>query len=288
MSAKPVKSTHPSFRRMVLLDESALATHQQSPPTIADIEHQLRTHSLPMRAMANHYAGMTRVLEPSALPNDDRYAIYASNLHRMRQINADVEAPPTAAVKPAPPHEVPLQHPADELPLKPVENPEPVRQPAPRESIPTAADTSFSDVVIPRNQKGKYKNMIDHLQASAPNAIQASERGELILDGKILRNTSYSDVIRNLYVDSNFLVPGTEEILHTLNRANLPVNMLGSKRAKRIFTSLQQQSRVVRIPSSEDAVGGADSAAQQSGEGFRKPEHRPPGKAPKVLRLYRY
>ena len=73
---------------------------------------------------------------------------------------------------------------------------------------------------------------------------------------------SYSDVLRSLFVNSKFAVPGLSETVTALHAACVPNEMFGSQRAKRIHKILDHNEHT-------EAAGASTVAAhsEQTGSG---------------------
>jgi hypothetical protein len=97
------------------------------------------------------------------------------------------------------------------------------------------------------------------------NAIKPNRLGELMINNKTLRNASYDQVMRSLFVDENEEVPGLSQTVKELKRIGVPLEILGSKRARNLF-------QVV--------------SPKQKGKGQFIGKWKAPVKARKVLRLY--
>ena len=272
--ARRVKSSHPSFQKLVLVDEamltelSAKCFHRENDAGAAGIseaEQELRKYNPTMRAMAGHYEGMREALalSPTAAHRDasgmdstdeTRLAKYEANRYRLGKLagtgekampDPEVAGGSTAPTPPTPHVEVAAE-------VAEADDPEDADAGA------TTRTKTASTSTIPKQHLSKYRQLMQHLSNSTAKVLEASSHGELIVGGKILRGTSYSDVLRSLFVNSKFAVPGLPEAVTALHAAGVPNKMLGSQRAKRIHEIIDHNEHT--------AASGASTIAAHSGQ----------------------
>ena len=128
--------------------------------------------------------------------------------------------------------------------------------------------------------------------------VGKNSKNEMVLAGKVILDSNFDNLVRNLYVrNSKYNLTGLESFAQTLNKARLPSSILSNSEfspllkavsatapssptfpGKRTLSSHKGKTGDVNLSSEE---GDAES---QSGHG--KP-HPPPGKRPRILKLYR-
>ena len=124
---------------------------------------------------------------------------------------------------------------------------------------------------IPIRQRARFNRLLDYLRTFADDnraaPISASEHGELKTDDGPVRGTSYADVLCALFTNSRYQTAGLCEAVAALRKAGAPVDLIGSRRAADLFN-----------------MGG--HTVGQGGAG-RLRNDAPPGRAPRVLRVYK-
>jgi hypothetical protein len=119
---------------------------------------------------------------------------------------------------------------------------------------------------IPKAQRAKYNRLLDRLKTFGDDPpISPSDHAELKTD-RVIRGTSYVDVLRALFVNSRYEVAGLCHAVEALRKAGVPANMLGSKRAVELYT----------LGHTIGQSGGAKADSDPS----------PPGSEPSVLKVY--
>ena len=119
---------------------------------------------------------------------------------------------------------------------------------------------------IPKTHRAKYNRLLERLRAFGDDPpISPSDHAELKTD-RVIRGTSYADVLRALFVNSRFQVAGLCEAVDALRKAGIPTSLLGSKRAIEMYTL-------------GHTIG-------QSGGAKRDSEPVPPGSELRVLKVY--
>ena len=129
---------------------------------------------------------------------------------------------------------------------------------------------------IPAKQRARYGQLLKYLKSFSDKnenpPISPSDHGELVTD-RIVRGTSYADVLRALFTNSRYQTAGLCEAVAALHKANAPAaDLLGSRRALELFQL------------------GGHTIAPQRGAGFVRTKAAaaaPPGRAPRVLRVYK-
>ena len=126
---------------------------------------------------------------------------------------------------------------------------------------------------IPQKHRARYNLLTKYLGSFEADKrappISPSEFGELMTDTPV-RGTSYVDVLRALFVNSRFTTAGLCEAVAALRKAGAAVDLLGSQRAIDLYSL------------------GGHTVAQRGGScRIRENAHQPPGRAPRVLRVYK-
>jgi hypothetical protein len=127
---------------------------------------------------------------------------------------------------------------------------------------------------IPAKQRKNFGKLLEYLKSfrdvEQRPPISPSDHGELVTD-KILRGTSYADVLRALYTNSRYETAGLCDAVAALHKANAPADLLGSRRALDLFQ-----------------LGGHTVAQRGAGSaGTKAAVAAPPGRAPRILRVYK-
>jgi hypothetical protein len=124
---------------------------------------------------------------------------------------------------------------------------------------------------IPVKQRGRYNRLLSYLKAFEDEKkkppISPSAYGELETD-KVVRGTSYVDVLRALFISTRFQTAGLCDAVAALRKAGMSVELLGSRNAIDLFNL------------------GGHTVRTQSGSG-RSSKAAPPGRVPHVLRVYK-
>lgn len=180
-------------------------------------------------------------------------------------------------------------------------------------SIPYSPESTLAkQYVIPQQFVNKFNNVVSAI-ASNPKIINVSDENELVVGGKTIRGTSFADLIRSLFVDSQFPSTGLSHMVGALHHIGVTEDMLSSKRAKESMRTiaakvLEDSSKVASSSAKPSPVESKFSlqgvarmvkelaSPKQEGKGKRKAVsgteglttgHKPPGKRTRVLRLYK-
>ena len=150
---------------------------------------------------------------------------------------------------------------------------------------------------IPVTYERKVKVLQDFLNAHKSEICQNSKQ-ELVIDGLAIPNSSASELIRSLYVkNQNMNLIGQANLLQKLKQLKVDPNMFSQKE---VVASLTHLTKHKNSPSS--ASQSTSKAESQSGWGKRKSHHAsrtssssslnnilpPPGKAPRLLHVFRF
>jgi hypothetical protein len=119
-----------------------------------------------------------------------------------------------------------------------------------------------SKLAIPARHSKKFTQLVE----ASTGTIGANRAGEVVIRGEPLRNTSYSDVMRALYVDSKFTIPGLAETVSELKRLGVNTSLFTSHNARQLYSASASKRK---------------SVSQQKGSGIIR--HK---SFPRMLRLY--
>lgn len=141
----------------------------------------------------------------------------------------------------------------------------------------TAAAQRCVPPSIPKDKRTKFTNFLNKLRTlekrKGDPPIKPSSYGELMVltkEGwKLVRGTSYIDVLRALFVNVAYETAGLCEAVQALKEARLPAAALGSSKANDLYVMGHTRDDKV-----EDNVQSL------------LPNSKPPGVAPRVLRIY--
>jgi len=260
-SSLPVKQAFRKFK-LVPVDHDDDYDHSKSmfgdsvkSANIETLERRIRKYDPRIQAMANSYGGMHDALFNRNVHHtpSQRLHIYNANrsrIHRMRKgAEGPLEAigPQEGRVQKSTKEGTELER--DQIYKEGLEKGEEVDL-----KVLKPHPEDIAAAVVPKNYQSKLRNLINLMS----NKIRANDRGEVVINGEELPDTSYSDVMRALYVNQKGFVSGLSEVVDELKRAGISSSLLSSARAK----SLYNKARVGKV---------------QSGSGFKP--HR-------VLRLY--
>jgi len=272
------------FRKFKLVPIDGLEEHHQPRSDIQQIEKDLRQYNPTTRAMANLYAGVQDALfsknkmqkkKSGLLMNgananaNQRLHLAAANRMRMQQlIHGSNEVQP----KHQGTSSVGAQQQQEGAVVVMEEEEEEKKQAETDEKTVAKEDMMMmnekqvqrSNLAIPSRQRSKFAELV----GATSGTIGANRLGEVIIRGGTLRNTSYSDVMRALYVDSKSKskIPGLPETVAELKRLGVSTLLFTSRHARQLYSAASSDEKVFR---------------QQKGSG------RARGKAlQRILRLY--
>ena len=138
---------------------------------------------------------------------------------------------------------------------------------------------------IPKRKRARYNRLLEYLRSPGHRGggrppISPSDHGELVTD-RLVRGTSYADVLRALFLDSRYEVAGLCEAVGALHKAGAPADLLGSRRAIDLFNlgghTLAQEG------------GGAGGTSHRRLSALELEQRRRPplpGRTPNILRVY--
>jgi hypothetical protein len=127
-----------------------------------------------------------------------------------------------------------------QIPTLPPALPPATRTPAVAAELEMLMKNPRPNVAIPKKYATKYENLIK----LASDSIGVGDNGEVVIRGREVANSSYSDVMRALYSDTKgkaAALPGLSETVGELKRLNVPSSMITSSRARAIYQSVGQK-----------------------------------------------
>jgi hypothetical protein len=243
--------------KLVPADELPQFTNQH---VVGQVEKYLRNYNPTVRAMANSYTGMGEALHgKKKRSTSNKLNLFNSNKARYLQL---LKSTSSSADVP-PPMEMPVnvesqQQQQQELKARPLDVEDTDKK---HEVKPLLA--------IPAKSQDKFEAVLE----IAGGAIKPGKHGEVVIEGKALPNTSYSDVMRALFVNSRKSPKGLGQTVAELKRLGVPMALLKSKTAMDLYKK-------------------AEAGQGQLGSGRRIQKVKTLGKAKKmkknskVLRLY--
>jgi hypothetical protein len=127
-----------------------------------------------------------------------------------------------------------------------------------------------SNMAIPKRHDSKFTQLAGKISGT----IGSNRLGEVIIRGGTLRNTSYSDVMRALYVDYKFTTPGLVETVAELKRLGVKMSLFTSRKAKQLYSA----------PASDKVFSQQKGSGGGGGGGGGVIRHK--AVFPRILRLY--
>ena len=150
---------------------------------------------------------------------------------------------------------------------------------------------------IPKQNERKVKKFEEFLTAH-PGIIEKNEENEVRIDGELIPGSNYSHLLRNIYVHKgNQNLTGNASFINALKKVNLPASLVSNPKFKSELVGDGPPKHEAPPPTPEppkhvrvhmpilhrkNKTRPYSPTPIQSGE-----RHRPPGKRPRILRLYR-
>ena len=182
-------------------------------------------------------------------------------------------------------------------PLRPATIPPPVGTPTQFMDIPESLG------VLPKIYHERYKDLRGYMTKD-PSVFKLAPKGQLVVKGTVVPDSSFNDLVRGLYVSARGKKPtaaGMTEFLEALNTVGVPSTLLSAMSVRSQYAGIQAASRMDKpstsAPSSEKKkVKIDDQKVQvhflprkaQTGKGHTGKAHTDcfPGTPVKCLRLY--
>ncbi len=258
------------FRKFKLVPIDAEGEH---PKNIEEIEKALREYNPTTRAMANLYGGIQDALfsrdkkKTKKISANELLHLVAANrmrIHRLLQGSNEAqtrfqemsgEDTQKKSVDEETNEDLAEDEMAQKIKLEKEEK-------DPKEQMELIGESERSNLAIPTRFGKKFTQLAKIISGT----IGSNRLGEVIIRGETLRNTSYSDVMRALYVDSKFTIPGLVETVAELKRLGVKTSMFTSRNARQLYS----------VPTSDKLY------LQQKGSGGSIEQRT----FPRILRLY--
>mgnify|MGYP003423197420 CR=1 FL=1 len=182
-------------------------------------------------------------------------------------------------------------------PLRPATIPTPVGTPTQFMDIPESLG------VLPKIYHERYKDLRGYMTKD-PSVFKLAPKGQLVVKGTVVPDSSFNDLVRGLYVSARGKKPtaaGMTEFLEALNTVGVPSTLLSAMSVRSQYAGIQAASRMDKpstsAPSSEKKKANVgDQKAKvhflpseaQTGKGHTGKAHTDcfPGTPVKCLRLY--
>ena len=280
------------YKRLKLVDEDEL--HRL-------IEKQIRDYNPNLKAMADRKIDMQSVFDRKDLTPEEKLLLIEANQQRFTQLQnkmnftlpkvtpnpfppvaaaAGPAPPPAAAAAPLLPRPVAAGEP--DLALAAAAAPIPVpdgKAMLETDKISESEDFQVSDDLpqVQNKHKMKLQKLGELIDNSAGAIGKDSVTGQLVLDGKRIENSSFNDLIKELYSHnkhSNLI--GQDALLDTISRLNSPGGKWHNVKLNSLIPRHQIKNRI-----------GYFKLDVQQGKGFVKNlGNFPPGRKPKAMWLY--
>jgi hypothetical protein len=112
-------------------------------------------------------------------------------------------------------------------------------------------------LAIPQSSQSNFTKIMDLVAES----IKPGPNGEVVIEGKKLPETSFTDVMRAMFTDSKRKpVPGLAQTVTELKRLGVPETLLKAKKAKELYKAAAGQTgsgRRIKKPKKLKKVGKA-------------------------------
>ena len=128
--------------------------------------------------------------------------------------------------------------------------------------------------------------------------VSKNSKNEMVLAGKAIPDSNFDNLVRILYVkNSKYNLTGLESFAQTSNKARLPSSLLSNSEFSPLLkavsataptspTILGKATLATHKGKTRDENLSAEEGDAESQSGKGKP-HPPPGKRPRILKLYR-
>jgi len=153
-------------------------------------------------------------------------------------------------------------------------------------------NTAFDKIVlkyVPDNTKTKATQFLSFIQ-DRPDVICKNEKNEIVIKGKVIRGSNYIDLYKSMFSShvsgsSPEGAVGHSQFLNALLDINIPESSISNSKQREKLIQLKKSkspSREEFQNASDNLPGTPVTTAKQKGEGL----NRPPGKHPRILKLY--
>lgn len=267
------------FKAMTLISEAELARMR---------DRQLTEYNPSVRSMTKLEALINKVFDDNTLSPDEKQKILNTLHERFSQLYSKYKnsSSSTSALTLLP--NTPPPSLADTAETNEEESERDVDSVQEQQSD-TTVDTStgsdssyhFPQIDLADKFARKLGLFKDFLKANR-NVLAASPKNELVVDGKLIPNSSFSDLVRSMYIRGTKLnVTGSNEFINKLAGLRVDPTMFSNSDKILILTSGSDLNR-----------GPKYGRNPQQGKGHKRNfsishSSAPPGKLPRILRLFR-
>ena len=232
-----VRSTHPYFKDLLLVDEANLVSASTPSPQSdedSDAYSTFQNYTPTPQAMEDRYSEMQGALESQtdSTLHEPRLALHDANLQQLKQLSGGQQGSGQAEVSSQ-----------DKPPESTNGDTKRLYSNEKHAGSTLEEGACMPAPIIPRHHLAKFARLLQLLEIAAPNALRSSVHGELTLGGTIVPGSSYANVMRGLYTDTPFTLPGMHDAISVLHQAGVPISLLSSRRAKRLYVMYQLRKR---------------------------------------------
>ena len=152
------------------------------------------------------------------------------------------------------------------------------------QSPPLSGPTS-NELGLPPNMDQKYTKLIAKL-SNYPHLINRNEHNQVMIKGKPVAGSNFQDLVGSLFrrkAQSN--LKGEQEFIHQLSEIGITANEISTSQSKSLLSALEfhdPQSGTGRTKKKPADV----KSSQNHSSASTKKLGPPPGKRPRLLRLY--
>lgn len=253
-----------TFKKMSLVAQEELDRLKQK---------QLVSYNPELRSMVFLKDEMDTILTRSDLPADEKLKMFQIAQHRFDALKADVLHPAlTAASKSK--LETVTDEAEDEAEADDEGDEEAAASPTPvmgssTSVVDTGAPYSSVMMALPNQYQRKAAKLADFFAAHGGHFGRNSS-GQMTIQGKAIPNSNYHDLIRQLYIHRTNMPVGFDTFVGELKKLNVPHHSISN-------------SKAIQLLKPVDVFATPPQVAAQTGEG----SHKPPGKRPRILYLYK-
>ena len=262
-----------AFRKFVIINPSELERLK---------EKRIRDYDQNLTALARVEASIESMLADTSISDEEKLKLYGSLSSKFENIHSKcnkstLQSSKTASVPLVLPNKLNVE-PIIQLPLREIVE-EPILPPAQLEELEILPIAKAEDL-LPQDVKGididnlllkipsqyhqKFKSLMESLK-NFPGLISSSPNDFLIISGKVIPDTSLTDLFRDLYVpSSNHCNIGQTQFLKALVTCNIKSNLISNSHLRTSYLKLLNQPLNIQV-----------------GKG------PPPGKRPCILMLYK-
>jgi hypothetical protein len=139
------------------------------------------------------------------------------------------------------------------------------------------AESIYKDITFAPSIQPKFGKFQEFL-AKHPNLIKKNAKDEILIKNKRIPDSNFTHLMRHLYhPQEGQNLTGLPHLIHALKSVDLPQDLISNKSIRENWSG---ESRALALPS-PSSHAPPPKEKSQTGQG------KPPGKRPRVLRLYR-